>query len=85
MKEISELGLTVEQLMELSTKDPKLAKRVLDMLEAAREKEAPYMQALFGSQKAFATDTSRKKAALCSRRAGKSEAIAAWLLEGAEA
>lgn len=85
MKEIEDLDLTVDQLAELSKKDPRLARRVLDILEAAQAKEPPYMRALFGKQKEFATDTSRKKTALCSRRAGKSEAIAAWLLEGAEA
>lgn len=37
---------------------------------------------LHPKQRAFVLDTARRKAALCSRRAGKSWGIAVWLLEG---
>lgn len=37
---------------------------------------------LHPKQRAFVEDKSRQKAALCSRRAGKSWGIAAWLIEG---
>lgn len=43
-----------------------------------------YIRALFGQQRAFVTDQERFRAALCGRRAGKTECIAGWLLEGAE-
>lgn len=35
-------------------------------------------------QRAFVDDRSKRKAALCGRRAGKSNGIAAWLIEGGE-
>lgn len=38
---------------------------------------------LFPVQRAFVADPSPRKIALCSRRAGKSHAVAAWLLDGA--
>ncbi len=79
------MKLSPEQLELLIKKDPKLAASLLDLLEAKLGSEPPYMRALFPAQKRFAMDRARKKTALCSRRAGKSEAIAAWLLEGAEA
>lgn len=44
----------------------------------------PYLRDLFPAQRAFVLDRSRRKAALCSRRAGKTWAINAALLEKAE-
>src|SRR5512134_750952 len=41
-----------------------------------------YITGLFPQQAAFVADASKKKCALCSRRSGKTEAVAAWLLEG---
>lgn len=45
--------------------------------------EAPYMRGLFKPQRRFVRDVSRRRVALCGRRAGKTEAVAAWLLDGA--
>ena len=42
----------------------------------------PFIDGLHAKQRAFVLDRSRNKAALCSRRAGKSWGLAAWLLEG---
>lgn len=42
-----------------------------------------YMRGLFHQQRAFVEDDARRKAALCGRRAGKTEGLAAWLLDGA--
>lgn len=44
---------------------------------------ASVLDGLHPLQRAFVADPSRRKAALCSRRAGKSWGIATWLLEGA--
>lgn len=44
-----------------------------------------YIEALHPAQRAFVEDRAKKKAAVCSRRAGKTEGVAAWLLQGAEA
>lgn len=43
-----------------------------------------YIAGLFSQQLEFVADGSKKKCCLCSRRSGKTEAVAAWLLEGAE-
>lgn len=40
-------------------------------------------RALFPAQLAFVEDAAPRKVALCSRRAGKSHGVAAWLLDGA--
>ena len=60
----------------------------LELFEAAQRKgkraEAPYLAALFPEQRAFVLDPAKRKTALCGRRAGKTEAVAAWLLDGAE-
>src|SRR5688500_6955999 len=42
-----------------------------------------FLAGLHPKQKAFVEDPAKFKAAVCSRRAGKSEGDAAWLLEGA--
>lgn len=45
--------------------------------------EPGFVRALFSQQRAFVRDGTRFKAALCGRRAGKTETIAAWLLDAA--
>ncbi len=47
-----------------------------------RYEEPPYMRGLFAAQRRFVRDGSRWKVALCGRRAGKTEAVAAWLVDG---
>lgn len=57
----------------------------LDALHAARPREAVTFRledVLFGPQLAFVRDAATFADACCSRRAGKSTGIAAWLLEG---
>lgn len=49
----------------------------------APEVAPPYIEALFPQQRAFVSDPAKRKAALCTRRSGKTEAVAAWLLDGA--
>jgi hypothetical protein len=52
---------------------------------AARDGRGPrlaFLGALHTKQRAFVDDKSKRKAALCGRRSGKSWGIAAWLLEG---
>jgi hypothetical protein len=73
------------ELRELLDENPVLGRAILQKLRAekASRDEPPYVAALFGAQKRFFLDPSKKKAAVCSRRAGKTESIAAWLLEGA--
>lgn len=57
----------------------------LDKLAALAPKGEPsYLASLFPQQVAFVRETARFRAALCGRRAGKTECIASWLLEGAE-
>ena len=46
--------------------------------------EPEYIRALFEQQRAFVYDKARFRAALCGRRAGKTECVAGWLLDGAE-
>jgi len=43
-----------------------------------------FLEALHPKQLAFVRDPSKRKAALCGRRAGKSHGIAAWLIDGGE-
>jgi len=42
-----------------------------------------FLADLHPKQRAFVRDKSRRKVALCSRRAGKSHGILAWLIDGA--
>jgi hypothetical protein len=46
--------------------------------------QAAYLKDLHPKQSAFVRDKSRRKAAQCSRRAGKTRGIAAWMLDGLE-
>lgn len=55
----------------------------LNALRTARGR-APYVADLHPKQLGFVRDKSRRKAAQCSRRAGKTRGIASWLLEGLE-
>lgn len=77
--------ISESELRELLEENPTLGRAILKRLRQEKEarEEPPYVKALFGPQKAFFLDKSKKKAAVCSRRAGKTESIAAWLLEGA--
>lgn len=77
--------LTGKDLRKLREVDRELYDEIVRKMEATRDKRKtpPYVQGLFGPQREFFEDDSKKKAALCSRRAGKTEAVAAWLLEGA--
>lgn len=78
--------MTSEQWEHLWESNRPLADAIYTRLksEKAQREDALYVKALFGPQYRFFKDSSKKKAALCSRRAGKSEAIAAWLLDGGE-
>jgi hypothetical protein len=57
--------------------------------ELGRRKQASgepaWLAALFPQQRAFVEDPSEKKAAVCSRRTGKTEGVAAWFLQAAYA
>jgi hypothetical protein len=79
-------SLTEAQWTYLWDHNRPLASEIFKRLK--REKQArtepSYVQALFGPQYRFFTDPAKKKAALCSRRAGKTDALAAWLLDGGE-
>ena len=48
------------------------------------EQTRPYIAGLFSDQLDFVRDPAPQKAALCTRRAGKTEALAAWFLDAAE-
>lgn len=80
------MEFTEEELERIAEANPELLAAFLKKRQIVEEakKERPYVTALFGPQRRFFEDPSKKKAALCSRRAGKTEAIAAWLLQGAE-
>jgi len=51
---------------------------------ASRAVQPSYLEALHPKQQAFVLDQSRRKVALCGRRAGKSYGLAAWFLDGME-
>ena len=75
---------TVEELEALSETNPALFEAITKKLQIQKEeRETPkYVEALFTEQYEFFRDPAPKKAAVCSRRAGKTEGAAAWLLEG---
>lgn len=52
--------------------------------ERSRKTEPRFIAGLHPHQKAFVLDPSKRKCALAGRRAGKSEGIAAWLLQDAD-
>lgn len=80
------MQLSAEDLQSICNLNPALGKRIIEGLthHANVNVDAPYVKALFGSQRRFFNDKSKKKAALCSRRAGKTEGVAATLLHAAE-
>lgn len=57
---------------------------ILDMARRGTGLEARYVRHLHPKQLEFFRDDSKRKAAVCSRRAGKSHAIGVWLLAGAD-
>lgn len=80
------MSLSAADLERIIQADPELGRALVEKLEAETEKDRdpPYIEGLFDRQKEFVFDPAKKKAALCSRRAGKTESVAAWLLQGAE-
>lgn len=74
-----------EELIQLQKDNPELAKAIIAGLQLERDRaDTPdYVKALFGPQLRFFDDQSKKKTAVCSRRAGKTEVVGAWLLDGA--
>jgi hypothetical protein len=80
------MSLSEQDLEALWRTNRPLAEALYKRLKGKREmtEDAPYVKALFGPQYRFFADPAKRKAALCSRRAGKTEAIAAWLLDGAK-
>lgn len=75
---------TKEELELLEKRDPELFKKLVRSLrQDIKDRETPaYVEGLFLPQRKFFEDPSKKKAACCSRRAGKSDGLAAWLLDG---
>ena len=73
-----------EELELLEQKNPDLYKRLIGRLRAVvKEKETPpYITGMFLPQSKFVLDASKRKVAVCSRRAGKSDGIGRWLLDG---
>ena len=74
--------MTPEQLAQLP---PELRGELERRVVAARDirKARRFLDDLHPKQRAFVIDRSRRKVALCSRRAGKSHGILAWLIDGA--
>jgi len=63
----------------------RLATKLLAKVEEEKPiEEKSYMRALHRQQRDFVLNKDKRRAALCSRRAGKTEGICAWLLEGTE-
>ena len=75
---------SLEELELIKEIDPDLFISIMDRRKAQEdlEKTPPYVSALFHEQLLFFNDDAKKKAAVCSRRAGKTESCAAWLLDG---
>lgn len=66
----------------MNLNDPKQARRVLAELQKRKERKEKldFEKLLFGPQRAFVKDPSKKKVACCSRRAGKTHGVAVLLL-----
>lgn len=79
------MQLSEQDLAALWKSDPELARSIVSKLERRVEEETdpPYVDALFDVQKDFFADGSPRKVAVCGRRSGKTEGVAAWLLDGA--
>lgn len=74
--------MTPEQLAQLPSElRAELQKRVERQSTLANARR--FLTDLHPKQRAFVEDQSRRKVALCSRRAGKSHGILAWLIDGA--
>lgn len=62
--------------------------RIQKMIQAARagalRPKVDALRSLFPKQRAFISDGSKRKAAICSRRAGKTTGTGFWLLDGLE-
>lgn len=56
----------------------------LNVLRKSVGRAPAYIEGLHPKQAAFVADRAKRKAALCSRRAGKTRGIAAWLVKGLE-
>lgn len=78
---------SAEQLRALEAEDPELFRAIVEKIdERSRLLQTPnYVEGLFYWQKKFLADPSKKKAAQCSRRAGKSTALAVFFLDGGRA
>lgn len=76
---------TDEELRWLAEERPEIIAALTKKMQAEADatKEPAYLTDLHPKQREFVLDPSPEKAALCSRRAGKSHGIAVWLLLGA--
>lgn len=81
---VSEDEVSLEDIEAFRKINPKMAAAMLRRMQVDKEleKTPPYVDALFPEQRIFFDDSAKKKAAVCSRRAGKTESVAAWLLDG---
>jgi len=79
-------AVTPEDLLRIEREDPELAAEILRHIELSGSfgLRRPYIEALHPRQRQFVDDPAKKKSACTSRRAGKTEGVAAWLLEGGE-
>ncbi len=78
------MQFSVEDLEAIRRSDPKLFRSLVERLADQQISEAPspFLEDMFPAQRAFFLDPSKRKAALCSRRAGKTFGVACWLYEG---
>lgn len=76
------MKLSPEDLELVREKNPELFAAILAKLEKERPPEKKFLGGLSYTQKQFVLNKNKKRAAVCSRRAGKSHAIAVWMLEG---
>jgi hypothetical protein len=76
--------LSVEDLEAIRTADPKLFRSLVERLADQEDTSgpSPFLVDMFPAQRAFFEDMAKRKAALCSRRAGKTFGVACWLYEG---
>jgi hypothetical protein len=82
---LSTSAFSEEQIRAFVQSNPAEAAELLRRLEATEKpEERPYIKGLHRSQRDFVMSTEKRRAALCSRRAGKTFGLCAWLLQGAE-
>ena len=74
----------MEDLEAIRHADPRLFRTLIARLadEQAQKASSPFLDDMFPAQRAFFEDPAKRKAALCSRRAGKTFGVACWLYEG---